>query len=347
MMAAMTHRLCAVFWRAVGICVIVLAVLDATQAAPFGGGKVTIAINSASGGGYDAYARLVARHLGKFLAGNPIMIPTNMPGAGGLIAANWLYNAAPKDGSAIGILASSAIFASFLGVEQAHYDAGRFNYLMSLDDYHGVGVALSTAPVKNAEDLLTKKLIVGAGGEGSDVTIWPNLIKSIIGAKLDIVRGYSGTPTIFLAMERGEVQAMFGIGWASVKTQKAEWLATKKIRPIVQISTERAPDLPDVPTVLDLVKNPKDRAVLDLIIARQIYFRPFLAPPGVPADTVRALRAAFAAMSRDPDFLRDAARSRMDINVTPGAEMEKVVDKVLASPRSVVDRATAELNAAQ
>jgi tripartite-type tricarboxylate transporter receptor subunit TctC len=333
-------------WRAVWVAVAISSGGGAARADPFAGGKVTIAINSPSGGGYDAYARLVARHLGKYLDGNPAMIPTNMPGAGGLIAANWLYNAAPKDGSAIGIIASSAIFAAFLGGKQARYDAGRFNWLMSLDDYHGVGIALTSAPVKNAQDLLSKQLIAGAAGEGSDVTIWPNLIKSIVGAKLDIVRGYSGTPTIFLAMERGEVQSVFGLGWASVKAQKADWLTSKKVRPIVQISAERAPDLPEVPTVLDLVKNPEDRAVLELFIARQIYFRPFVAPPDLPAGAMAALRDAFAKMSQDPDFLRDAAQSGMDINVTPGSEMKQTIDKVLASPRPIVDRATAELNAA-
>ncbi len=315
------------------------------SAAPFS--KVTIAINSAAGGGYDSYARLVARHLAKHLEGTPTIVPTNMPGAGGLIAANWLYNNAPRDGSAIGIVASSAIFANFLGSKQARYDAGRFNWIASLDDYHGVGIALTDAPVQRADDLLTKELIVGAGGEGSDVTIWPNLIKAVVGAKLKIVRGYNGTPTIFLAMERGEVQSVFGLGWTSIKVQKADWLETKKIRPIVQISRVRHADLPDVPTILDLVKNPQDRAVLELFIARQIYSRPFVAPPELPQVTVEALRQGFAEMARDPEFLRDAAQAGLEVNLTPGAEMKRVIDAVLASPREVVERAISELNAAQ
>lgn len=310
---------------------------------PFAGGKVTIAINSAAGGGYDAYARLVARHLGAFLPGNPTMLPENMGGGGGLIAANWLYNAAPHDGSAIGILASSAIFAPFLGTKQAKYDPAKFNWLANLETYHGVGVATRDAPVRSAADLTTTRLSVGGGGQGSDITIWPDLIKALIGAKLDIVRGYDGAPSVYLAMERGEVQSIFGVGWTSLKTEKAEWLRDGKIRPLVQISQERIPELADVPTVLELARSEEDRAVLSLFVARQIYYRPFLAPPGVPAPVVEQLRRAFSDMVKDPAFLADASNVHLDVDPTSGTDMTRVIESVLASPPEVVARAKAEL----
>jgi tripartite-type tricarboxylate transporter receptor subunit TctC len=333
-------------WRRIlaAACVLFLSG-TAGKAAPFAGGKITLAINSASGGGYDAYARLVARHLGKYLEGDPVILPTNMPGAGGLIATNWLYNVAPKDGSAIGIFAASAIFAPFLGAPGAKYDAGKFNWLMSLDNYNGVGIVYRDAPVQKAADLFTHELIVAAGGEGSDVTIWPKLIKSILGAKLKIVRGYNGAGAFFLALERGEAQSIFGLNWTSIKAQKADWLADKTIRPIVQIATQRHPELADVPTVLELAKDEESRAVLDLFIARQTYSRPFVAPPGTPPEAVASLRRAFEAMVKDPVFLQEAQTSGLDINVTTGVEMKSVIDRVLASPRPVVARAIAELNA--
>jgi tripartite-type tricarboxylate transporter receptor subunit TctC len=312
-------------------------------AASSGSGKITLAINSAAGGGYDAYGRLVARHLARFLDGSPSIIPTNMPGAGGLIAANWLFNVAPKDGSAIGIIASSALFAPFFGSDQARYRTGEFTWLASLDDYHGVGLVRSGATVKVAADIFNHELVVGGGGEGSDVTIWPKLLKSVLGARLTLINGYSGTPAIFLALERGEVDGIIGLGWESVKVQKGTALKEGTIRPLVQIAVSRHDDLPDVPTILELVRTAEDRAILELFIIRQSYSRPFLAPPGLPSQTTAELRAAFDGMTRDADFLRDAAQAKLSIAVTPGAEMKKTIDRVLASPPSVVKRAIAEL----
>jgi tripartite-type tricarboxylate transporter receptor subunit TctC len=313
-------------------------------AAPPPIGKLVIAINSAPGGGYDTYARLVAAHLGRFLPGSPMIVPTNMPGGGGLIAANWLYNAAPRDGSAIGIIASSAIFAPFLGTSQAKYDPGKFNWLASLDDYHGVGVVTRDSPVKTAADLLKTEITVGAAGQGSDITIWPQLLQTVIGAKLRLVRGYDGAPAVYLAMTRHEVQSIFGVSWSNFKAEKAQWLADGEVRPIVQLSLTRSSDLQNVPTILDLTSDQQKRATLNLFIARQTYARPFLAPPGVPPETIDEFRGAFEKMVRDPAFLKDANRSHLEINVSSGVEMKRVIDGVLASPRPIVDAAIKELN---
>jgi tripartite-type tricarboxylate transporter receptor subunit TctC len=295
------------------------------------------------GGGYDLYARVLARHLGKHIPGNPTVIPQNMPGAGSLIAANWLANVAPKDGTGIAIIPSATLFENLLGNASARFDARKLNWLVSLNDYTAVAVAWHETPFMAASDMLAKEFLVGANAPASDTTIWPLLLNALIGAKTKLVRGYPGTAGIALAMERGEVQGMIGDDWASIKANKAHWLRENKVRILMQMTAARHADLPNVPTVGEFASNEDNRRVLQLFVARQTYGRPFLAPPGTPEPILAAYRDAFNAVVKDPDFVREAEQAQLIIKVASGREVTALVEEIHAYPKPVIEQASALL----
>src|SRR5882757_7065775 len=270
------------------------------QPIDFTGQKITLAIATPSGGGYDLYGRLVARHLGRFLPGNPTIVPQNMPGAGSLIAANWLANVAPKDGTAIAIIPSATLFENLLGNARARFDARALRWLVSLNDYTAVAVTWHDTPFQTADDLIGKEFLVGANAPTSDTTIWPLLLNALIGTRTKLVRGYPGTAGIALAMERGEVQGMIGDDWASIKANKAGWLRENKVRILMQMTSARHPDLADVPIAAEFAKDESKASILQLFVARQKYGRPFLMPPGAPEPMVALYRAAFGKLVTDP-----------------------------------------------
>ena len=260
---------------------------------------------------------------------------------GSLIAANWLYNLAPKDGTAIAIIPSATAFENLLGNTSARFDARAFNWLASLNDYTAVAIAWHDAPAQTAADLFTHELLVGSNAPASDTTVWPLLLNALIGTKFKTVKGYPGTAGIALAMERGEVKGMVGDDWASIKANKADWLREKKIRILMQATAVRNPDLPDVPVVGEFARGEENARVLALFVNRQRYGRPFLAPPGTPAPIVAAYRAAFEKVVRDPDFLREAEQAKLIIKVATGAEMTALVNEIYANPKPVIEQASA------
>jgi tripartite-type tricarboxylate transporter receptor subunit TctC len=312
------------------------------QAANFAGQHISIIVGTPAGGGYDAYARLAARHLGSFLPGNPSVIVQNMPGAGSLIAANWLSNVAPTDGTAIAILPSAAMFEPLLGNSHAQFDLRKVKWLASLNDYTAVAMVWHETPFMQAKDLISQEVIVGGSGTDSDVWVWPNLLNVLIGTKFRVVSGYPGTAGISLAMERGEVQGLVGDDWDSIKSNQNTWLRDQKIRILMQMRATRHPDLPDVPTALEFASE-DTRDVLALFIARQSFGRPFLAPPETPGPILTALRQGFAKMLDDADFLRDAQQVNLTIKGANGDDIAALVDKIATSPKSVIDRASAEM----
>jgi len=276
MMAPLTHVLLGdrQMHRIVKFCFSFLASLCianpvAAQQVDFSGQKITLVIATPSGGGYDLYGRLVARYLGNYLPGNPTLVPQNMPGAGSLIAANWLANVAPKDGTGIAIIPSATLFENLLGNASARFDARRLNWLISLNDYTAIAMAWHETPFITAADMLTRELLVGSNAPASDTTVWPQLLNALIGTKVRMVKGYPGTTGIALAMERGEVQGMIGDDWASVKANKADWLREKKVRILMQMTAARHADLPDVPVVGEFAKDQDKRRVLELFVLRQ------------------------------------------------------------------------------
>jgi tripartite-type tricarboxylate transporter receptor subunit TctC len=304
------------------------------------GRSVDLYIGYSSGGGYDLYARLLARHMGKYIPGNPTIVPKNMEGAGSLRLANWLYNVAPKDGSAFGLIGRGTGFDPLLGNKAAQFDGTKFNWLGSANNEVSICVAWHTTGIVKFEELLTRELVVGGTSNSADTDQFPRISNGVLGSKMKIITGYPGGNDIGLAMERGEVQGRCGWSWSSVKSTHQPWLDQKKINILVQLALDKHPDLPDVPLIIDLAKTDEQKQILRIIFARQVMGRPFLAPPGAPADRIEALRKAFMDTMSDKEFLADAEKSQMEINPVSGANVQKLITELYATPAAVARKAS-------
>src|SRR5919109_8059 len=308
---------CGAFAR--GMIVAAAVVLSASAASAqnpaefYKGKNVDLYIGYSVGGGYDVYARLLARHMGKHIPGNPTVVPKNMEGAGSLRLANWLYNVAPKDGTAFGIIGRGTGFDPLLGKKGAQFDASKFNWIGSANNEVSVCVAWHTTGIKKIEELYGKELTVGGTGASADTDQFPRVTNGVLGTKFRVITGYPGGNDIGLAMERGEVNGRCGWSWSSVKSTHPQWVEQKKINILVQLALAKHPDLPDVPLIVDLAKNDEQKQVLRIIFARQVMGRPFLAPPNVPQDRVAALRTAFMETMKDKDFLAEAEKAQLEI----------------------------------
>ncbi len=290
------------------------------------GKNVEIYIGYSVGGGYDVYARLIARFIGKHIPGNPNVIPKNMEGAGSLRLANWIYNAGPKDGTVFGTIARGGAFDPLFGVKAAQFDATKFNWIGSANDEVSVCVAWHTTGITKIEELMTKELVVGGTGPSADTDQFPRIANGVLGTKFKIVSGYPGGNDISLAMERGEVFGRCGWSWSSVIATQKAWLDQKKINILVQLSLAKHEDLPNVPLILDLAKTPEQKQILTLVFARQALGRPYLAPPGVPQDRVDALRKAFMDTMKDKEFLAEAEKMKLEITPISGENVQKLVE---------------------
>ena len=275
----------------------------AQSVADFYKGKtITMWVGYSPGGGYDTYARTVARYMTNHIPGNPKIVVKNKPGAGSMLVANELYNVLPKDGTAIGVIGRGMPMEPLLGNSSAKFDASKFNWLGSANNEVSVCVSMKSTGITDWKQLLTKQMTVGGTGAGADTDTFPKVMNNILGTKLKLVTGYPGGTDVNFAMERGELGGRCGYSWTSLKSRKADWLKEKKVTVFLQMSTEKHADIPDVPFIMDLAKNDKERKILSFIYARQAWGRPFLAPPGVPADRVNALKAAFMATMADPKY---------------------------------------------
>jgi tripartite-type tricarboxylate transporter receptor subunit TctC len=321
--------------------VLLLATPAAAQSveAFYKGKRLNIVVGSAVGGGYDAYARLVSRHLGRYIPGNPTFVVQNMPGAGGAVAASYLYNVAAKDGTVLEIFQREVLVAPLLESRniENRYDAQRFNWLGSLNSETGTIVVRGTTPHKTFNDLLTTQLLVGSSGPSSDfMTIFMN---SVIKTKMKIVTGYRSATEVYLAVERGEVEGRVSNGWSGDKGIVAPWLRDGRARLLVAITLKKSLELPDLPLITEFVHNANDRQVMDLILAGGLWGRPFALPPDVPADRVAALRKAFVDMTKDADFLAEAKKLDLDLDVMDGAQLDDILRKAYASPPEIVEAA--------
>jgi tripartite-type tricarboxylate transporter receptor subunit TctC len=316
----------------------------AQTAAEFYRGKsIDLEIGYSVGGGYDLYARLVARHLGQHIPGNPTIVPRNMEGAASLRLANYLYAAAPKDGTTIGAISRGAAFDPLLGEKGAQFDASKFSWIGSANNEVSVCVALQSSGITSFNDVLTKPLTIGATGVGDDTYQFPALMNAVLGTKFKMITGYPGGNDITLALERGEVQGRCGWSWSSIVATHKDWVTGKKVLVLVQMSLSKHPDLPDVPLVMDLAKTDEQRQIFKLIFARQVMGRPFAAPPEVPADRLTALRQAFAETMQDKAFLDDAAKGKFEINPVGGEELDALVKEVYQTPANVTKKVVAIL----
>ena len=307
------------------------------------GKNVDIYIGYSVGGAYDLYARFLARHMGKHIPGNPNVVPKNMEGAGSLRLANWLYNVAPKDGTAFGIIGRGTGFDPLLGNKAAQFDATKYTWIGSANNEVSICVAWHTSPVKKFDDLLTHELIVGGTSSSADTDQFPRITNGVLGTKMKVVTGYPGGNEIGLAMERGEVHGRCGWSWSSVKSTHQKWLDDKKFNILVQLALEKHSDLPQVPLIVDLAKTDEQRQILHLIFARQVMGRPFAAPPNVPPARAKALRDAFMATMQDKDFLADAAKAQMEITPVPGEEIQKLVTTIYGVAPEIAKKTSAML----
>jgi tripartite-type tricarboxylate transporter receptor subunit TctC len=322
------------------------ALLAATAAGAqphsFAGQSLSLVIGSDDGAGFDAYGRLAARHLPRFLPGRPTIIVKNMPGAAGVRLANWLYTAAPQDGTTIALVQTGTPYEALFGNTNAQFDSMKFHWLASLNQIVNVAMVWHGSQAKTTQDLFERTVLAGAAA-GSDSFIKPNLMNALIGTKFKVISGYKGGNEITLAMERGEVEALAGVSWDTVKATKLDWLQTNKARILIQLGLERHPALPDVPLALDYVKTDEDRAVMSLILGRYKGGRPFVAPPGTPAEIVDEWRAAFTAMVADPEFLAGAEKSRLEIMPLSGTEFEALIGRSYGVPKDIRDKAALAL----
>ncbi|MEA2982955.1 MAG: hypothetical protein QOF09_4778 [Alphaproteobacteria bacterium] len=308
------------------------------------GKNVDLYIGYSVGGGYDLYARLLARHLGKHIPGNPNVLPRNMEGAGSLRLANWLYSAAPKDGTAIGIISRGTPFDPLLSRPGIQFEAVKYSWVGSANNEVSVCVSASRSGIVVFDDMKTKEIIVGAAGVSSDDDQFPRVINAVFGTKMRVISGYPGGNDVVLAIERGEVNGRCGWSWSSMKSAQASWLTENKVHILAQLALSKHADLPNVPLIIDLAQNDEQRQILRLIFARQGLGRPFLGPPGIPPDRLEALRQAFDATMKDREFLAEAEKLKLEINPLTGAEVESLVKQVYAdTPPEVAKRAASLL----
>lgn len=314
----------------------------AQSVADFYHGKtITMAVGTSPGGDYDLRMRMVGRHIGKHIPGNPTVIATNMPGAGQMLVANWLANVAPRDGTAIVALSQNMAVYQATGAAGVKYDVRQFHWIGNTTDTPNVISSWHTTGIRTIQDVMQRELVVGATGMASGSFLYPHALNQLVGAKFKIVTGYPGGNDINLAMERGEVGGRGSNSWASWKSTRPQWLAEKKVIILVQVGVKRHPELADIPTLQDLAKNEADRQVLLFISADTAISRPLVTSAGVPRERVEALRRALDATMKDPEFLAEAEKSKTDISPMTGDEAQKIAEATINAPADVRARAGA------
>ncbi len=330
------------------LCCLLAGGARAQPVADFYRGKtVNVWIGYGPGGGYDLSARVLARHMGRHIPGEPTLVARNMPGAGSLTLANWLYNIAPTDGLDFGIFGRTVPIDPLLGTKGAQFDALKFTWLGSTSNEVSTCVAWHDAPVQKAQDLFTRELTVGASGAASPSAVFPYLFNSIIGTKIKVINGYTTSATILTALEAGELNGFCAWGWVPMKAMRADWIRDRKFNVLFQIGLAKHKDHPETPLILDFAKTPEDRALLEILVAPQVFARPFAAPPGIPADRAAALREAFNKTVRDPAFIEEAERMVLEPDLVDAAMLEGVLRKIYDAPRPLLERAREALAAGQ
>ena len=301
------------------------------------GRTVQVLIGFSAGGGYDIYARTLARYMGRHLPGNPTMVPQNMPGAGTLKVANYIYNVAPKDGTVIGTFARGIPMEKLLGrTVGQQFDATKFTWIGSVTDEPSVCVFWAASGVKTWQDMKTKPWKVGGSGVTSDLDIYANVLRNMFHLPGRLITGFPGGTEVLLSMQRREVDGRCGWSWSALLSRDKHLLDQKLVNVTLQLGIENNPDIPNVPLVMDMTNDAKEKAALKLIFSRQAMARPFAAPPGIPPDRVKALRDAFDATMKDPDFLAEMKKLDLEVRPQAGAKVEQLVKEVYAYPPDVV-----------
>lgn len=317
------------------------AMAEPASVAEFYRGKtISIVVGSDTGGGYDINARTLARYLGRYIPGNPTIIVQNKPGASSLVAANYVYEVAPKDGTVIAAVQRPIPFPT-LYVPGARYDVRKIQWLGSTMHELGLIVAWHTSPQQTIDDVFKQPMLIGGNGPLTDTEIFPRALNRLLGAKFDIVSGYPGQAQIVLAMERGEVQGSGNWSWSDIQKGHPDWVRDGKVRLLLQLDLTKSPDLPDVPLIMDLARNDEQRQIFEQLVAMKALGRPYFVAPGVPEDRTTALRAAFMQTMQDPDFLDEARKTLGTIDPVSGVDMQAIVGRVYSLPPEVIDKAHA------
>jgi tripartite-type tricarboxylate transporter receptor subunit TctC len=308
----------------------------------YAGKQVTMLVGSGTGGGYDAYARLFARHIPKHIPGHPTIVVQNMPAAGSLVAMNQLANASPRDGLTFGAVQTHIGLEPIMGVtgpaENARYDARQMNWLFSAAKEYPVVVAWHTSPFKTFRDVFEREMLVGASGVATSDSVYARVMNELMGTRFKVIDGYKDNPQLVLATENGEVQGRAGWFVSSLMSSQGQQLRDGKYRVLVQVALEKHPSLPDVPLATEFIKDAERLEQLKFSMSWLPMGRPFVAPPGVPADRVKTLRAAFLAASTDPALVAEADKMRLEISSMTGEEVQSLITELYKTPKPIIQR---------
>jgi tripartite-type tricarboxylate transporter receptor subunit TctC len=316
---------------------------DDQSVADFYRGKVIkFVLSAGEGGGYGTYVETIIPFMQQYLPGNPKIVPQHMLGAGGLVAANNLYNVLPRDGSVFAMIHRFAVSTAALFDQQnVRFDPTKFGWIGSMNEEKSLCAAWHTAPVKTFDDLKKTPIIVSGLAPGGDIDTYTNLLNNVFGTKMKLVTGYSSGSAMDLAIERGEVQGRCGWSWSTLTSTKASWVTEKKVIFLVQMALEKQPELPDVPLIMDFAQTDEQRKILNVILLPELMGRPVMAPPKIPPERLEALRAAFDASMADPKFQERAKLLNLEVSAVSGKRLEEMVNELFATPRPIVDKAKA------
>jgi tripartite-type tricarboxylate transporter receptor subunit TctC len=318
--------------------ILLASVALAAEAQEFRPRQITILVSFEAGGGYDIYGRLVARALPAHLPSRPAVIVQNMPGAGGLVGTNYLYSVAPRDGSMIGMVPQTVIIGQILGTSGGKYDARRFAWIGRMNSNAEIEHSWTASGVMSIGEAKRREVVVAGTGPASSSVVFPRLMNALLGTRFKIVPGYEGANSATLALERGEVEAIVR-PWAVIKSTSRDWLAQGKITLLVQYAMGRHPDLPEVPSIVDLAESADQRQIFTLYASGSDIGRSLVAPPGLAPATLAALRRAFVATLQDPELLQEAARERIDLDPLSGEALQQIAEASFAIPPEIVEKA--------
>jgi tripartite-type tricarboxylate transporter receptor subunit TctC len=332
-----------------GACLLVIGLCGSTLLQPaaadpvsdfFTGKTLSLIAGFPPGGGYDTYTRVLARHYGKFIPGHPSVIPSNMPGAGSLVSANYIYNKAPSDGTALAMFASSAVMEPLLGNKSATFDPAKFAWIGSMSEQIAYcGVWQSPTAAKSFDEMLTKSTIIGAGSAAAITFQHPTILKNVLGANIRVIPGYPGARDINLAMHRGEVDGVCALDASSIRSQWADDVHSGRLKLVIQMGSHKSKEFGDVPSVFDYAKSDEQRAVLEVLFKQLLLGRPLAGPPSLPADRLRALREAFAATMKDSEFLAEAGKLGLEIDPASAEEIDELLKRYAAYPAEIFAKA--------
>ncbi len=312
----------------------------AATAPRYEGKTIRFVVGTAPGGGHDIHIRAIARHIGRFLPGHPQVIVQNMAGGGGVVAGNYIYKVAKPDGLSIGFFPGGNIILDLIRHAGVEFDSRKFQWIGTASTAVATCFARQDSWVKTISDVIgsPKPLVLGSSGRGTTMSMHPRALNAVLGTNFKVIEGYRGGSAVYAALERGEVSGVCGLFWSSIKASRPDWVPKGFIHVFLQLGLFKHPELGQVPWVMDLVTKPKDRRFLEALFAPLLMARPFFVSPGVPPESVKVLREAFINTLKDPTFLRLAERMRLEINPSSGKEVQSLVEKVFASPPTVLKR---------